>query len=142
MVVASPHLSAPESIQTLDPGLPSSAFSQMFLQLHIVTDVEYTSTCTSARGHIKGTVLITCSIQSLYQFMLRLKISEGTMFDHAACNQHSCHWFHMTAAAFGRRHIKHTEVNVNMSILMDRNLTQIPTQKNVNRSYPSCNRRN
>ena len=73
--------------------------------------------------------------------MLRLKTSENMMFDHAACNQHSCQWFHMTAVAF-RRHIKHTEENVNMSILMDRNLTQIPTQKNVSRSYPSCNRRN
>ena len=69
-----------------DPRCPCSAFSHMFLQLQGMS--ASTLILTSARGHVNGTV-VTYSIQSLYQFMLRLKTSEDMMFDHAACYQHS-----------------------------------------------------
>ena len=60
-MMAFPHLSALEDIEADPRSPPMRAFTQMFLQLHIVTDDPYRLTYKSARGQVSGMV-VSCKI--------------------------------------------------------------------------------
>ena len=60
-MMASPHLFALSDILTDPSSTPVRAFSQTFLQLHIVTDVDFRLTPKLARGQVSGMV-VSCKI--------------------------------------------------------------------------------